>query len=91
MPLLILRGASVILHTILLGVDGTLYNNHTLKPFKELGLVPRRVKKLASKLHVRSFNYAAKLVHTRRALSSIFIKIHQETVSGRACNPPDPH
>ena len=34
---------------------------------------------------------AAKLVHTRRALSSTVIKSHQETVSGQACNPPDPH
>ena len=38
-----------------------------LKPFKELGLDSQSVKKLASKLHVHSVNYAAKLVHTRRA------------------------
>jgi hypothetical protein len=47
-----------------LGVDGTIYNTHTLKPFKELGLNPQRVKKLASKLYVHSVNFAAKLVHT---------------------------
>jgi hypothetical protein len=41
--------------------------------------------KLASKLHVHSVNYAAKLVHTRRALSSTNINSHQETVSGQAC------
>jgi hypothetical protein len=46
----ILQGASVTLHTILLGVGGTTYNTHTLKSFKELGLDPQRVKKLASKL-----------------------------------------
>jgi hypothetical protein len=34
----ILQGASVTLHVILLGVGGTIYNTHTLKPFKELGL-----------------------------------------------------
>jgi hypothetical protein len=34
----ILQGASVTLHIILLGVGGTIYNTHTLKPFKELGL-----------------------------------------------------
>ena len=34
---------------------------------------------------------AAKLVHTRRALSSTVIDSHQEPVSGQACNPPDPH
>jgi len=45
----ILRGASVTLHIILLGVGGTIYNTHTLKPFKELGLDSQRVKKLTSK------------------------------------------
>jgi len=86
----ILQGASATLHIILLGVGGTIYNTHTLKPFKELGLDPQRVKKLASKLHVHSVNFAAKLVHTRRALSSTVINSHQEPVSGQACNPPDP-
>jgi len=42
----ILQGASVTLHIILLGVGGTIYNTHTLKPFKELGLDSQRVKKL---------------------------------------------
>jgi hypothetical protein len=44
----------ITLHIVLLGVGGTIYNTHTLKPFKELGLDPQRVKKLASKLHVHS-------------------------------------
>jgi hypothetical protein len=74
----ILQGASVTLHIILLGVGGTNYNTHTLKPFKELGLDSQRAKKLASKLHVHSVNFAAKLVHTRRALSSTVINSHQE-------------
>jgi len=87
----ILQGASVTLHIILLGVGGTIYNTHTLKPFKELGLDSQRVKKLASRLHVHSVNFAAKLVHTRRALSSTVINSHQEPVSGQACNPLDPH
>ena len=56
-------------------MDGTIYNTHTLKPFDELGLDSQRVKKLASKLHVHSVNFAAKLVHTRRALSSTVINI----------------
>ena len=60
-------------------------------PFKELGLDSQRVKKLASKLHVHSVNFAANLVHTRRALSSTVINSHQEPVSGQACNPLDPH
>ena len=79
------------LFIILLGVGGTIYNTHTLKPFKELGLDSQRVKKLASKLHVHSVNFAARLFHTRRALSSTVINSHQEPVSGRACNPPNPH
>ena len=39
----ILQGASVILHSILLGVGGNIYNNHTLEPVKELGLDSQRV------------------------------------------------
>jgi hypothetical protein len=34
----ILQGASVTLHIIFLGVGGTIYNTHSLKPFKELDL-----------------------------------------------------
>jgi hypothetical protein len=56
-------------------VGGTIYNTHTLKPFKELSFDPQ-VKKIASKLHVHSVNFAAKLVHTRRALSSTVINRH---------------
>ena len=63
----------------------------TLEPFKDLNFASQRAKKLASKLHVHSLNFAAKLVHTRRTLSSTVINSHQEPVSGQACNPPDPH
>jgi len=72
-------------------VGGTIYNTHTLKPFKKMGLDSQGVKKLASKLHVHSVNYAAKLVHTRHALSSTVINSHQESILGQACNPLDPH
>jgi len=45
-----------------LGVGGTINNNHTLEPFKELGLdYSHGVKKLTSKLHVcliSDFNFA---------------------------------
>jgi len=67
------------------------YTTHTLKPFKEQGLISQRIKKLASKLHVHSVNFAAKLVHTRRALFSTVINSHQEPFSGQACKPPNPH
>jgi chaperone required for assembly of F1-ATPase len=73
-------------------VGGTIIDTVTLKPFKaELGLDSQRVKKLASKLHVHSVNFAAKLIHTRRALSSTVINSHQEPISGQVCNPLDPH
>jgi hypothetical protein len=39
-----------------LGAGGTIYNNHTLEPYKELSLDFQRVKKLASKLHVHSLS-----------------------------------
>jgi hypothetical protein len=77
--------------SLLLGVGGTIYNTNTLKPFKELGLDSQRVKKLASKLHVHCVNFAANLVHTRHALSSITINSRHEPVSGQAYNPIDPH
>jgi len=79
----IFQGTSVTLHTILLGVGGTIYNN--LQQSHAEALL------WASKLHVHSGNYAAKLVHTRRALFSTIINSHQETVSGQVCSPPDPH
>ena len=60
-----------------MGVGGTIYSIHTLEPFKELGLDTQRAKKHASKLHVHSVNYATKLVHTKRALSSTIINYYQ--------------
>jgi len=53
----------------------TIYNNHALKPFRELGLELQRVKKHTSKLHVHSVNCAAKPVHTKRALSSNYYQL----------------
>jgi hypothetical protein len=74
-------------------VDGTIYNNHTLEPFMKLILNSQRVKKLAlSFMFILSStlpNLSSQ--HTRRALSSTTINTHQETVSGQACNPPDPY
>jgi len=81
--------SSVTLHTILLGVDGTIYNNHTLEPFKELDLDPQKAKRFAFKRH--SVIDAAKLFHTKRELSSTIIIRASETISGQACNPADPH
>ena len=67
-------------------MGGTIYNNHTLEPIKELGLDSQRDNDFASELHVHSVNYAAKLVHTKRALSSTAINSDQETISSQACD-----
>jgi len=80
----------ITLHIILLGVGGTIYSSHTLGPFKDLGLDPQRVKKLASKIHVHSVSYAAEVVHTIRALSGTTTNSHQEPLSNHTCNSPDP-
>jgi hypothetical protein len=42
----VLQGASITLHTILLGVGCIIYDNHTLEPFKELGFDPQKVRNL---------------------------------------------
>ena len=63
----------------------------SLSAVSQIRLDSQRVKKLASKLYVHSVNFAAKLVHTIRALSSTVINSHQEPVSGQTCNPLDPH
>eukprot|EP00983_Pelagomonas_calceolata_P083352 1156142-Pelagomonas_calceolata.AAC.1 len=58
------------LHTILLGVGGTCYTEHTLNQFKQLGLDHQHANKLARKLHALSVMYANKLVTTRRAIEN---------------------
>eukprot|EP00983_Pelagomonas_calceolata_P040947 1137830-Pelagomonas_calceolata.AAC.2 len=55
-------------HTILLGVGGTCYREHTLNQFEQLGLDHQRAIKLAYKLHAHSVQYAHKLVTTRHAI-----------------------
>ena len=69
----ILQGASIILQTILLGVGGTTYTHWN---FSRTWVLILRVNELASKLHYNYVNYAAKLVHTRHALSSTIINSH---------------
>eukprot|EP00983_Pelagomonas_calceolata_P130379 1161679-Pelagomonas_calceolata.AAC.2 len=58
------------LHTILLGVGGTIYTAHTLDQFKKLGIDPQRSTKLARKLHAHSVQYAQNLTSTRRAIQT---------------------
>lgn len=78
------------IHTILLGLGGTIYNIHTIDFLKDLVLISLTVKKLASKLYTHYFYYAAKFVRTKRKLSSTIISSYQEPVSGQVCNPPVP-
>jgi len=43
--------ANVGLHTVLLGVGGTIYSPSSLEPLKRLGLDPQKATKLAVKPH----------------------------------------
>ena len=58
-----------------------------LKPFKELGLILKELKRLPPSSYKCTLNFAAKLVHIRHALSSTVINSHQEPVSGQAMQP----
>eukprot|EP00983_Pelagomonas_calceolata_P052768 1142999-Pelagomonas_calceolata.AAC.3 len=66
-------GIAVTLHTILLGVGGTCYIEHTLNQFKQLGLDHQRAIILARKLHAHSVIFANKLVTTRRAMKTMIL------------------
>jgi len=84
--------ANVSLHTILLGVGGTINGPYSLKPLKHLGLDPQKVTKLAVKLHAHSDQYAFKRVSTRCALEkTCAANHHQDQEWGTASHPPDPH
>eukprot|EP00983_Pelagomonas_calceolata_P127418 1161401-Pelagomonas_calceolata.AAC.18 len=81
----------VTLYTILLGVSGTCYTEHTLEQFKQLGLDYLRANKLARKLHAHSVMYANKLVTTRRAIENKDTSRSQVIELGASSNPPGPH
>ena len=87
-----LQGATVTLHTILLGVGDVIYVPHTLKPLKQLGINYQRAKKLAKKLHDHCAQYAYKLASTRRALERTNNNFNNHGLDqGAARHPPDPH
>eukprot|EP00983_Pelagomonas_calceolata_P045593 1139813-Pelagomonas_calceolata.AAC.1 len=60
----------VTLHTILLGIGGTCYTEHTLNQFRQLGLDHQRAFKLAHKLHAHSVMLLNKLVTTKHAIEN---------------------
>ena len=86
-----LRGKTIMLHTILLGVGGSIYIPHTLQHFTDLGLDLQRSKKLAHSLHVHSVQYAYKLSSTRRAIENQTTSRNHGLGQGAASHPPDPH
>eukprot|EP00983_Pelagomonas_calceolata_P033168 1038692-Pelagomonas_calceolata.AAC.1 len=57
-------------HTILLGVGGTCYTEHTLDQSQQLELDHQRAIKLANRLHAHSVKCAHKLVTARRAIDN---------------------
>eukprot|EP00983_Pelagomonas_calceolata_P120154 1160678-Pelagomonas_calceolata.AAC.1 len=85
-----INAKAVTLHTLLLGVGGTCYTEHTLNQFKQLGLDHQRANKLACKLHAHSVMYANKLT-TRRAIENKNTSRSQVMEPDASSNPPDPH
>ena len=81
----------VTIRPILLGVGGSIYIEHTLKQFKQLGLHHQCATKLAKQLHVHSIRHAHKFVSTRRAIENKNTSYNQVLQPGTSSNPPDPH
>jgi hypothetical protein len=86
-----LKAKKVTLHTILLGVGGSIYTSNTLHHLKELGLDSQRAHKTALELHAHSVHYAHKLTTTRRALEISNCSQGLGLEQGAASHPPDPH
>jgi len=82
----ILWHLKVSLHTILIGVMGTIYKCHTELPLNKLGLDRCRERKLTLNLNTHSIQYATKIINTSRRLKNI-----KERTHGSFQNPPDPH
>jgi hypothetical protein len=65
----------VTLHTILLGVGGSIYTSNTLHHLKELGLDSQRAHKTALKLHAHSVHYSHKLQLDEHLKKRIALKV----------------
>eukprot|EP00983_Pelagomonas_calceolata_P081861 1155728-Pelagomonas_calceolata.AAC.8 len=93
------------LHIILIGVAGTIYNEHTIKALVNLGLTIYKAKSLAFKLSYRAIQKLTTIINARHALH--FQEPTGGKLAGRAAvengrgrvraprsmadNPPDPH
>ena len=62
------KGANVQLVPILLGIGGTVYEEHTRQPLLSLGVTPAAITKVLNKLNRLAAKWAASLVGTRRQL-----------------------
>jgi len=74
------------LHTILIGVMGTIHKCHIELPLSKLGLHRCRVRKLTHDLNTHSIQYATKIINTSCRLKNI-----KERTYGSFQNLPDPH
>jgi len=86
-----LKAKKFILHTILLGVGGSIHTSPTLNQLKEFSLDAHKAHKTALKLHAHSVLYAHKLTTTRRALEKSSCSQGLGLEQGAACHPPGPH
>eukprot|EP00983_Pelagomonas_calceolata_P017208 539041-Pelagomonas_calceolata.AAC.1 len=82
----------ITLHTILLGVGGTIYTTHTQDHVKKLKIDLQSSTKLAQKLHAHSVQHAHKLTSTIRAIENKNTQHKYGALGLHASrNPPDPH
>ena len=104
-----LRGAHrnnrVSLHTILIGVAGTYYNNYTINPLTELGLNHEKAQTLAKSLQCHAVKALTKIQSTKNAIkfsnsnnggleagaAGRTYRRARRTLGRMADNPPDPH
>ena len=56
----------VILHVILLGIGGTIYNQYTITPLLNLGVPTHKVHQLFTKLHCHAIKSLNKITKTRQ-------------------------
>ena len=100
------RNNRVTLHTILIGVAGTIFNPYTIDPLCKLGLTKDKAHKTAKELHYHAVKSLTKIHNTKNAIqfSNISNGGLGEGATGRAAyrtarraagrmadDPPDPH